>query len=415
MAASPRFHIHTFGCKVNRAESERIAALLAGNGWVQAGADDCDVAIVNTCTVTGEADAKNRKEIRRLLRSGAAWVLVCGCAVNVDEDHYADIDERVVCESDKTLVPAKAASLLGMSLSASAPESRDGEDFRTRVDLKVQDGCDNACTFCIVHTARGPARSLPLDQVVRQVASFAEAGVRECVLVGINLGAYDSDGVRLDGLLDALLQRTSISRLRISSIEPQNLSDALVDVIARSEGRVCRHLHLCLQSGSTKVLREMHRPYDAESFTAQVRRLRERVPGIALSTDVIIGFPGETDEDFEATLRIVEECGFMRLHVFRYSKRPGTPAAAREDQVSAETSAQRAAALRELGKRLSAEDARARIGSAEDVVVERPHRGTSETYRSVRFEADLEPGLLVPMRFTGYDESGDQLIAEPFG
>lgn len=441
----PQFHIHTLGCKVNRAESETIAAALIDAGWTQSEAKDADVAIVNTCTVTGEADTKNRKIIRALLKAGAAHVVVTGCAINIAADHYAELGDAVVCEPDKSALPRTAqllvqgeapksagphaaktsaacmsepaqpafeqACLLGTDAESMRLLNRTGKGFRTRVDVKIQDGCNNACTYCIVHVARGKARSIPASQIIGEVGSIANAGTREAVLVGIDLGAYDDRGLDLADLMEILLQRTGIGRLRISSIEPQSLKPSLVTALATSDGRICRHLHLCLQSGSTKVLDEMARHYTAEEFLDLVATLRAQVPSIALSTDVIVGFPGETDEDFAQTCKVIEQAHFMRLHVFRYSRRAGTPAAARVDQIAPQVMAARAKTLRELGARLALEDMQRRLGAAEQVIVERPGIGTSESYHKVLVPSDLAPGLLLPMELADIDEGQSAFIA----
>lgn len=440
----PQFHIHTLGCKVNRAESETIAAALIDAGWTQSEAKDADVAIVNTCTVTGEADTKNRKIIRALLKAGAAHVVVTGCAINIAADHYAELGDAVVCEPDKSALPRTAqllvqgeapksagphaaktsaacsesaqpafeqACLLGTDAESMRLLNRTGKGFRTRVDVKIQDGCNNACTYCIVHVARGKARSIPASQVIGEVGSIANAGTREVVLVGIDLGAYDDSGLDLADLMEILLQRTGIGRLRISSIEPQSLKPSLVTALATSDGRICRHLHLCLQSGSTKVLDEMARHYTAEEFLDLVATLRAQVPPIALSTDVIVGFPGETDEDFAQTCKVIEQAHFMRLHVFRYSRRAGTPAAARGDQIAPQVMAARAKTLRKLGARLALEDMQRRLGAIEQVIVERPGIGTSESYHKVLVPADLAPGLLLPMELADIDEGQSAFIA----
>lgn len=441
----PQFHIHTLGCKVNRAESETIAAALIDAGWTQGEAKDADVAIVNTCTVTGEADTKNRKIIRALLKAGAVHVVVTGCAINIAADHYAELGDVVVCEPDKSALPRTAqllvqgeapkssgphaektsaacksepaqpafeqACLLGTDVESMRLLNRTGKGFRTRVDVKIQDGCNNACTYCIVHVARGKARSIPASQVIGEVGSIANAGTREVVLVGIDLGAYDDSGLDLADLMEILLQRTGIGRLRISSIEPQSLKPSLVTALATSDGRICRHLHLCLQSGSTKVLDEMARHYTAEEFLDLVATLRAQVPSIALSTDVIVGFPGETDEDFAQTCKVIEQARFMRLHVFRYSRRAGTPAAARVDQIAPQVMAARAKTLRELGARLALEDMQQRLGAVEQVIVERPGIGTSESYHKVLVPADLAPGLLLPMELADIDEGQSAFIA----
>ncbi len=416
----PRFHIHTHGCKVNLAESETIAAALLAAGWERAAdAADCDIAILNTCTVTGEADAKNRKAIRALLRASHAPLIVTGCAVNIDPSRYADIDTRISCEADKDKVAALAARLTSETtllptsdmLEQLALRGHDGDGFRTRVDLKIQDGCDNACSYCIVHVARGPARSVPAAVVLDQAHALVSGGTRELVLVGIDLAAYKDGDIDLAQLVEMLLEQTNIGRVRISSVEPQSVTPSLIDALGHSDGRLCRHLHLCLQSGSSKVLREMNRRYDAEGFVALVDRLYAAVPRLALSTDVIVGFPGETDEDFEESCRLIEQCGFMRLHVFRYSKRPGTPAAERSDQIDPRIKAQRSQILIELGGRLALADMEQRIGTAEQVIIERPGLGTSESYHAVSCDAKLPPGALVPLELADIDTKNMRLIA----
>lgn len=431
MTSVSRFHIRTLGCKVNWSESETIAAALLASGWEQSDdAADCNLAIVNTCTVTAESEAKNRKLIRALLRTTDGPVLVTGCAVNVDADHYADIDERVTCVQDKSMIPEVASTIVrdalqtssvgspcaGDALQASRPRhddspkriamirARGDESFRTRVDLKIQDGCDNACSYCIVHVARGPARSVPADQIVEQARAIADQGTRELVLVGIDLAAYRDGDIDLAALVGILYEQTRIGRVRISSVEPQSVTSGLVKTLGASDGRLCRHLHLCLQSGSSKVLAEMNRHYDAGEFEGLVNRLRIACPSIALSTDVIVGFPGESDEDFWQTYELVERCAFMRLHVFRYSKRPGTPAAERDDQVDPMVMAARSKALIDLGKRLSLEDMQHRIGMTEQVIIERPGLGTSESYHTVLCDPTLPIGSLVKLKLHDIDE-----------
>lgn len=433
-----RFHITTHGCRVNRVESDAIAAQLLAAGWEQAALEEADIALLNTCTVTGEADHKNRKAIRQALKRQPGPVVVTGCAVNISAAGYEELDPRVVCVEDKAQVAARALELVSCLGTGPADGDRPlaesergqapgmgtgpshalgdrpldgklvpyGMGFRTRSGIKVQDGCDNACTFCIVHTARGPAHSEDPREVLRQARELVAAGARELVLVGIDTGAYRWQGMDLAGLVEMLLCETDVGRIRIPSIEPQSVSERLISLMASSEGRLCRHLHLVMQSGSPKVLREMARRYTAQEFLELAQELRRRVSGIALSTDVIVGFPGETQGDFDATMEMVRACGFMKLHVFPYSKRPGTPAAERADQVPPQVAAHRAAQLSALGRELALQDARARLGSVETVVVERPGRGTAESFHEVRFSAPLEEGALVPMRFEAIGEDG---------
>ncbi len=378
---------------------------------------------MNTCTVTGEADAKNRKLIRSLLRESSAPILVTGCAINIDGDYYADIDARVRCEKDKTRLPRLAQELVdGVDAKTSRIFDdltligvRAGSDgnFRTRVDLKIQDGCNNACSYCIVHTARGKARSVPAVQIVEQARVLAAHGTKELVLVGIDLAAYQDTNCDLAGLIGRLQSETEIARIRVSSVEPQSVNDSLIEALATSTGRLCRHLHLCLQSGSSKVLGEMNRHYGTDEFAALVTNLRNAAPVLSLSTDIIVGFPGETDEDFQESCRFIERCGFMRLHVFRYSKRPGTPAAARLDQVDPATKSQRSNILRDLGRQLTLQDMQRRLGTSEQIIVERPGLGTSESYHTVACSTDLEQGALTKLIFTDIDERNLRFIGKP--
>lgn len=414
-----RFCVVNLGCKVNRVESDSFAAALMAAGGVQVGEEDADVIVVNTCTVTGEAEKKTRKAVRRALRvNEAADVVVTGCAVAIDADAYRALDPRVralgkvelaqAIEAGEWGAPAPHEAAARAGAAAPLPV---GEGFRSRVGVKVQDGCDNACTFCIVHTARGRAASRPADEVAAECTALARAGVREIVLTGINLGSYrdggrrDAGATRLAGLLERLLAETEglhgpgepACRFRISSIEPRDVDDALVALMARADGRICRHLHLPLQSGCTKVLREMARPYTADQFRALVERLYAAMPQLALSTDVICGFPGEADEDFEQTLALARACRFSKVHVFPYSKRAGTPAAARPDQVPPQVRAARAARLRALAAELRAADRARRAGTAELALVEGGGAAMSESYHEVAAPAGAAPGALVPV------------------
>ena len=407
------FAIVNLGCKVNRVESDSFAAALIARGAVEVPEAQADLIVVNTCTVTGEAEKKARKAVRRALRANdRATVAVTGCAVAIDADAYRAMDARVRTMGKAELL----AAIEGDAWGASAQHGEAlpvGGAFRTRVGVKVQDGCDNACTYCIVHVARGRATSRPAADVVAECAALARAGVREIVLTGINLGSYcdgagrrDPQAVRLPALLRQLLAATAAEhapgeppcRFRISSIEPRDVAPELIELLAEADGRICRHLHLPLQSGSSKVLREMARPYDAERFCALVERIRARVPQISLSTDVIVGFPGETEDDFAATCAVARRCGFSKLHVFPYSQRAGTPAAARADQVPPAVKADRAARLRALGDELRAQDCERRMGSVERALVEEGGAAMIESYYEITAPAGAAAGTLVPVR-----------------
>ena len=403
------FAVVNLGCKVNRVESDDAAARLALRG-VETSEASADLIVVNTCTVTGEAEKKTRKAVRRALRANdRARVLVTGCAAAVDAAFYEALDPRVRVVGKARLAEEIEAWCDSEGVSAAPPLLPVGPGFRTRVGVKVQDGCDNACTYCIVHVARGRATSRPADDVVRECASYARAGAREIVLTGINLGSYcdggrrDPSAIRLAALLRRLLDETADlhapgeapARFRVSSIEPRDVDDALIDLLASADGRVCRHLHLPLQAGSSKVLREMARPYDAERFVALVERLYRRIPQLALSTDIIVGFPGETDAEFQETLDVARACRFAKIHAFPYSPRIGTPAAERADQVPPAFKEARAAMLRALGDELRASERARRAGTVELTLVEEGGVAMTESYFEVPAPAGAAPGALV--------------------
>lgn len=416
-----RFHVLNLGCKVNRVESDSMQAAFLARGHEVSSLQDASVVLVNTCTVTGEAEKKTRKAVRRALREApGAVVVVTGCAASISPEVFEQMGPRVVVEPDK-------ASALDAALDALSPDERVwagpdqeaqaalrmGANFPTRVGIKVQDGCNNACTYCIVHVARGMAWSRPSDQIVAEAAAYAKAGVKEIVLTGINLGSYcdgdrkDPEALRLSGLLERLLRATEgvapgpDVRFRVSSVEPRDVDDSFIEVLASSAGRVCRHLHLPLQSGSSRVLKEMARPYDAERFLDLVSRLREAVPELSLSTDVIVGFPGETEEDFQQTLEMVRKCRFSKVHSFPYSRREGTPAAARADQVAPEVKAERMERLARAEAASRAADAALRQESCEWVLVEEGGRGMTESHYEITVPDGLESGSLVRLPLKG--------------
>ena len=420
------YAVVNLGCKVNRVEADGFERLLAERGGIPVPENAADLVIVNTCTVTGEAEKKTRKAVRHALSAAAAAeVVVTGCATEIDASTYDAMGDRVtvVPKAGMALYLEEGAFLSQLSEhSASSPGPRRPDqsvegvepkdpaffrptDGRTRIGIKVQDGCDNACTYCIVHVARGRATSRPAEEVVAEAVALAQTGVREIVLTGINLGSYDDGGTDLADLCRRLLSATAAlhgageppCRFRIGSIEPMDVTGEFVSLLAEAEGRICRHLHLPLQSGSSRVLREMARPYDAHEFRQLADFLRASVPSIALTTDVIVGFPGETDEDFEDTCALVRHVGFSKIHVFPYSKREGTPAAARADQVPPEVKAARAAHLRALSDELAAADRADRAGTVELALVETPEVATTESYHEVAAPAGADAGSLVPV------------------
>jgi threonylcarbamoyladenosine tRNA methylthiotransferase MtaB len=404
------FNVINLGCKVNRAESDSYEAALASMGLERAqdvAAADAQVVVVNTCTVTGEAEKKTRKTVRAALtRHPKAEVVVTGCAAAISPEVFCAMSPRV------TVLPKAQVDdyLQGLrekfQAAVEKPQVKHVND-RCRIDVKIQDGCNNACTFCIVHTARGKSQSRPAPEIVEECVALARAGVPEIVLTGINLGAYSWQDMQLHDLLAQLLQATSqitpatspfCTRFRISSIEPKNVTQELLELMAASNGRVCKHLHLPLQAGSSKVLREMARPYSAEFFEALVAKMRAIAPEISISTDIICGFPGETDAEFEETLELARRCAFSKIHVFPYSMRENTPAAARADQVTPQVKAARSARMRALSDELRAQDLLSRNGNIEFCVVEKPGCACTESYHEVQVDPAIAAGTLVKLK-----------------
>ena len=415
-----RYAFKTLGCKVNQTESDAAEAALRGLGAVPADAAAAEVIVVNTCTVTGEADRKARKAVRHALgMPGRPVVVVTGCLAVLDGAGLAALGQRVVVEADKDRLAARVLEATGRSVVAASrvaavpiPPSGPSSAARTRVQVKVQDGCDAFCSYCIVPYARGVPRSVPLGEVVAHMRGLVAEGVREVVLTGINIGRYDDGGARLPGLIEAVAS-TGVARLRLSSVEPGDVDDDLLAVAAATPA-FCAHLHVPLQSGADRVLRAMGRPYDTAAFAAVVDRARAALPGVAISTDVIVGFPGETDEDAAASLAFGASQRFSRLHVFRYSVRPGTTAAGLGGQVPAPVKAARAAAMRDLGGELAArfEREHAETKAAAELLVERvqpasPGRsrtveGTTREYLHLAAASPTAgPGDLLDVRWDG--------------
>lgn len=441
-SVAPTYALVNLGCKVNRVESDGFEALLQREGFRSLGPsqnpEEAALVVVNTCTVTGEAEKKTRKAVRQALKvHPSAQVVVTGCASAISPETFLQMDDRVtvvpkagmalylrkmapsirarepegfafepigiIGQRDFSYVSQRKADCVSSAdgfataVAPSAPHEGPAELSRTRRGVKVQDGCDNACTYCIVHVARGAAVSRPAPEIMRESLALAQAGVGEVVLSGINLGSYRFEGLHLHHLLQQLLEATNgmAVRFRVSSIEPMDVEEGLIDLLAESEGRLCRHLHLPLQSGCAKVLEEMGRPYGCRRFEQLVERLYEACPTLALSTDIIAGFPGETDAEFEETLEMARVCRFAKIHAFPYSRREGTPAAARTDQVPAEEKSRRARRLRQLAAQLRREDFTRRAGTWEWAVVEEPGRACTESYYEIEVPRGHRPGELI--------------------
>lgn len=380
---SPTVALTTLGCRLNQAESDLMHEELSGVGFRAAAAGEAaDVVVVNTCTVTREATKASRAAIRRAGRAHPhATVVVTGCYAVSDPDEVAAIEgvDEIIGNDDKERFVASLAEraatapLLRIGLPSEGGPAPVALPGRVRANLKVQTGCDEWCSFCIIPTTRGDLRSLPEDDLVEGARARVAAGAREVVLTGVHLGKYlfDHGGDERDlvRLLRRVLGIDGLARLRLSSILSSHLTAEVVELIA-SEPRICRHLHVPLQSGDDGVLAAMHRPYVIDDYVASVERALERVPGLALATDIIVGFPGESDEAFERTVEVVTRIGFSKLHVFRYSARPGTAAASMGDEVHPDVKRERSRRLIAVGNEIRARFLDAHLERSLDVLVE---------------------------------------------
>jgi threonylcarbamoyladenosine tRNA methylthiotransferase MtaB len=400
MSAAPKLcRLVTLGCKVNQYETQYVKEALEANGYREAGLGErADLCVVNTCTVTGEADAKGRQLIRRLGQANpGAAVVVMGCFATRDPAAVARLPGVTRVITDKTRL---AEELRGFGVTA-LPRGIRRFDGHQRAFVKVQDGCLLNCSYCIIPHVRPTLRSRPADEIMDEVGGLVAGGCQEIVLTGIHLGHYGIDlsrgkppaeWCRLWHLLERLDRVPGDFRIRLSSLEAAEVRDDLVRVLSHHP-RICPHLHLCLQSGSDTVLARMKRRYRVAGFLERCRRLREALEQPAFTTDIIIGFPGETNADFEATCRVVREVGFSKIHVFSFSPRAGTPAASFPDRVPAAVVAERRQRLLELEQEVAAGYFQSLIGRRLDVLVEgadplRPGwvRGTSCRYAPVAFE-----------------------------
>ncbi|HEX8837404.1 MAG TPA: tRNA (N(6)-L-threonylcarbamoyladenosine(37)-C(2))-methylthiotransferase MtaB [Candidatus Acidoferrum sp.] len=411
------FYIEQFGCRATQADGAALERQLLERGCTPAeNASTADIVVVNTCTVTAAADAQARDAIRKLRAANPlVRVIATGCYAqrapeelsrlpgvawvvgNSHKPQIPDLIERISVHTS----PARSNELLPISAISSArqPEVEQpaellisdifdqqallsspvfgGEGNHTRPTLKIQDGCNSRCSFCVIPFVRGKSRSLPSDTVICELQKLSQAGYREIVLSGINLGTYGRDlspRVEFEDLLRRILDETAVERLRISSIEPMDVTQDLVELFASTE-RLAQHFHMPLQSGSDRILAAMHRWYRAEHYARRVELTRERLPHAAIGADVIAGFPGESEDDHAATLDFIEALPFTYLHVFSYSSRPGTKAASLSNHVPGATIKRRARELRALGERKAAAFRQSQMGRDLRVLTLHPSEG----------------------------------------
>lgn len=435
----PTVAFHTLGCKVNHYETEAIWQLFKEAGYERTDYERvADVYVINTCTVTNTGDKKSRQVIRRAIRKNPDGVIcVTGCYAQTSPAEIMAIPgvDIVVGTQDRVKMleyieqykeERKPINGVRNIMKTRVYEELDVPSFtdRTRASLKIQEGCNNFCTFCIIPWARGLMRSRDPKEVVAQAQQLVDAGYKEIVLTGIHTGGYGEDlkDYNLAMLLRDLDEQVEgLKRIRISSIEASQISDEVIEVLQNSD-KVVRHLHIPIQSGSDTVLKRMRRKYTMEFFAERIERLKEALPGLAITSDVIVGFPGETEEEFMETYNFIKKHKFSELHVFPYSKRTGTPAARMEDQVDEDIKNERVHRLIELSDQLAKEYASQFENEVLEVIPEERYKeetnenlyvGYTDNYLKVVFPANEEMvGKIVKVKITkaGYPYNEGQFV-----
>ena len=371
--------LDSLGCKLNQAETELLSRKLAQAGYELVSSDaKTGVYILNTCTVTHIADRKSRHLLRQAhRRNPEALVVATGCYAERAPQELKQVDgvNLVLGNGDKSRLP----QLLTENGLVGEPTCGQGwlpgryGDFRTRAFIKVQDGCNRACAYCIVPLVRGWELSLSVEGVISEVRERVTQGYREAVLTGVRIGSYGDSGVDLKGLLESILKETGVERLRLSSLQPQEISPELLGLFG--DERLCPHFHLCLQSGSDSVLRRMRRGYSVGDYEEMVALIRANVPDVAITTDVMLGFPGETEAEFEESLDFCRRMEFTRIHVFSYSRRCGTEAAQLPNQVSDRVKKERSQRMLRLAEKSAGNFCQRFLGRTMPVLFEQRSNG----------------------------------------
>ncbi|HHV65495.1 MAG TPA: tRNA (N(6)-L-threonylcarbamoyladenosine(37)-C(2))-methylthiotransferase MtaB [Peptococcaceae bacterium] len=408
----------TLGCKVNQAESEAVAQLLAQAGYqIVQEEEDPDVIIINTCTVTGTGSSKSRKLIRKLAKEHPlSTIVVMGCYSQIKPEEVAELEgvDIIIGTQDRQKIVEYLQNIncLGTGKKPLSVVRQFGEkavyeelplieyESRARAMLKIQDGCSQFCTYCIIPYARGPSRSRDPEKVLAEAEKLLASGYKEIVLTGVHIGAYGLDLDRhnfdLAELLKELVRLPGMVRLRLGSIEPLEFTPKLLEVVTESDV-VCPHFHIPLQSGSNTILVRMHRPYSTEDYSQLLTKIRSRLPEAAIATDILTGFPGETEENHQEALRFVAGCNFAGIHVFPYSRREGTPAASMPEQIPNNVKASRVRDYMQIAQESRKRYVRQFLGKPLEVLLETIQQdgsalGHTRNYLEVKLPPVLNPG-----------------------
>lgn len=377
---------------MNQAEEESFRREVMERGFLVSDPGHADLCIINTCSVTALADKKSRQAIRKLKSlNPQAKIIVTGCGAN-EAENLVGVD-LIISNKDKNNTVEKIINKFQIKDYQTGDRPPVAIKYRTRALLKIQDGCNNFCAYCIVPFLRGRETSIPVSTVLSEAKKLDRLGYKELVVSGVNIGRYGMDGygTNLKELLEKIIVATDFKRIRLSSINPQDVSDDLINLWA-SQPRLARHLHLSLQSGCPSVLTRMGRPYSAQAYFDLVEKIRHKIPAIAVTTDVIVGFPGETDQEFLETVQFVKKAMLAKIHVFRYSNRAGTKAARMLSQVSPEIKKERARLLTQVSKQLEGEFKSNSLGKPAEVLFEEQKNGywygLTSNYIRVKYQSD---------------------------
>ncbi len=426
---SRKIAFKTLGCRLNQFETDSLASEFHNAGYKIVDFDEkADVYVVNTCTVTNQSDKKSRNYINHAIRKpGGGLVIVAGCMVNSEKDALKNHDPGtyfVDNERKSSILPIVEAHYNGEILD---PDSLDRDvfnfkpantTFHTRSLIKIQDGCNNFCSFCIVPFVRGRAISRHFTKIRENILQVLEFGFKEIVLTGVNISQYNHEGVNFESLVEKVLETEGNFRVRISSIEPDEYGDRFLELFEHP--KLMPHLHICLQSGSDPVLQRMRRMYNLSEFRAIADKIRSSHPDFNLTTDIIVGFPGETQEDFKATCDAVKDMGFSHIHTFKYSKRKGTRAERMPEQVPGKLKNERSRIIRLIAEENKRRYRSSLIGQTQNVLTEKigdgKARGYGEYYVPIAFASETAlKNDIVPVRVTGIADGEDpDLIGEQF-